>query len=234
MVPKIALPGYTGSRSLYGDERARCQDPGWRSYHVVATDDHIMPQTKEAISHAMAAEYHQFWINKLIKMVLILRESNRNWHPWISWIEDWEVLINPQDISAKRASMLINCWKKVLLQAEMLELKANPKGSHRSCHWSIIGQRGRVMWPKCWYKPGTLNIGDPLWLAHTAVRSKPCSTKRVKTQIGRPVDTGSALGLSGFTSGGEKNSEKPTTKAGCTSNRCQTFTNRKGTIQQGF
>ena len=181
---KNYLPGYTGSRSLYRDEARGCQDHR-RVIIVVAADDHIMPQTKEAISMPWQPSTNNFAINKIDKDGADPERIKQELASMNFLVEDWGGPLSIR-IYRPKGINVDKLLEKVLLQvAEMLELKANPKGQPSELllkhHWQGQGLCDQRCWSKT--EPSTSEIR--LWQAHTAVRSKPCSTKRVKTQIGR-------------------------------------------------
>lgn len=128
---------------------------------IIAADDHIMPQTIEAINHAQAAGVPiVFALNKIDKPgadANKLREelANRN-----ILVEDWGGKYQVQEISAKKGIGIPELLEKVLLEAEMLDLKANPS---RLATGTIIESsldKGRGYVAKLLVENGTLNIGD--------------------------------------------------------------------------
>ena len=95
---------------------------------VIAADDDIMPQTKEAISHAQAANVPIiFAINKIDKPTANPEKIKEHLANMNLLVEDWGGKIQSQDISAKQGIGVSDLLDKVLLEAEILELKANPK-----------------------------------------------------------------------------------------------------------
>ena len=94
---------------------------------VVAADDDIMPQTKEAISHAQAAGVPiVFAINKIDKPDANPEKIKEGLAQMNLLVEDWGGKIQSHDISAKIGTGVKELFEKVLLEAELLELKANP------------------------------------------------------------------------------------------------------------
>ena len=103
---------------------------------VVAADDRVMPQTKEAISHAQAADVPIiFAINKVDKDTADSEKIKAELAELNLLVEDWGGKIQSQDISAKTGSGVPEILEKILLESEMLELKANP---NRSAVGSVI------------------------------------------------------------------------------------------------
>ena len=95
---------------------------------VIAADDDIMPQTKEAISHAQAASVPiVFAINKIDKPNANPDKVKESLSAMNLLVEDWGGKIQSQDISALNGTGVNELLEKVLLEAELLELKANPK-----------------------------------------------------------------------------------------------------------
>ena len=94
---------------------------------VIAADDAIMPQTKEAISHAQAANLPMvFAINKIDKDGPNPEKIKEQLAGMNILVEDWGVNTNPQEISAKKGQNIDLLLEKILLEAEILDLKSNP------------------------------------------------------------------------------------------------------------
>ena len=94
---------------------------------IIAADDSIMPQTKEAINHAMAANVPiVFAINKVDKPTANPEKIKEGLAQMNFLVEDWGGKYQSQDISAKKGIGVEELLEKVLLEAEMLDLKANP------------------------------------------------------------------------------------------------------------
>ena len=173
---------------------------------IVAADDAIMPQTIEAINHAQAAGVPMiFAINKIDKPGANpdkIREQLANMN---ILVEEWGGKYQCQEISAKKGTNVDKLLEKVLLEAELLDLKANP---NRRATGAIIESsldKGRGYLATILVQNGTLHIGD--------VMLSGCYTGRVKAMFnerGQKVDEAgpstpvSVLGLNGAPTAGEK------------------------------
>ena len=128
---------------------------------IVAADDNVMPQTKEAINHAMAAGVPiVFAINKIDKPAANPDKIKEELAAMNFLVEEWGGKYQSQDISAKKGLGVDDLLEKVLLEAEMLELKANPD---RKATGSIIESsldKGRGYVATVLVSNGTLRIGD--------------------------------------------------------------------------
>ncbi len=101
---------------------------------VIAADDDIMPQTKEAISHAQAAGVPIiFAINKIDKPNSNVEKIKEKLAGMNLLVEDWGGKIQSHDISAKVGTGVKELLEKVLLEAEILDLKANPNKASSNC-----------------------------------------------------------------------------------------------------
>ena len=128
---------------------------------IVAADDNVMPQTKEAINHAMAAGVPiVFAINKVDKPTANPDKIKEELAAMNFLVEEWGGKYQSQDISAKKGMGVSELMEKVLLEAEMLELKANP---NRNATGSIIEStldKGRGYVATVLVSNGTLKVGD--------------------------------------------------------------------------
>ena len=128
---------------------------------VIAADDDIMPQTKEAISHAQAASVPiVFAINKIDKPNSNpdkIKESLSNMN---LLVEDWGGKIQSHDISALKGDGVNELLEKVLLEAELLELKANPDKDASGTVVEAFLDKGRGYISTILVQAGTLKIGD--------------------------------------------------------------------------
>ena len=172
---------------------------------IVAADDCIMPQTVEAINHAQAAGVPMvFAINKIDKPGANpekIREqlSNRN-----ILVEDWGGKFQCQEISAKKGINVDLLLEKVLLESEMLELKANPNKKASGAVIESSLDKGRGYLATILVQSGTLRVGD--------VMLSGCYTGRVKAMFNErgqkvseagPSTPVSVLGLNGAPTAGE-------------------------------
>ena len=128
---------------------------------IVAADDNVMPQTKEAINHAMAANVPiVFAINKIDKPNANPDKIKEELAAMNFLVEEWGGKYQSQDISAKKGIGVKELLEKVLLEAEMLDLKANP---NRKATGSIIESsldKGRGYVATVLVSNGTLRVGD--------------------------------------------------------------------------
>ena len=135
---------------------------------IVAADDNVMPQTKEAINHAMAAGVPiVFAINKVDKPNANPDKIKEELAAMNFLVEEWGGKYQSQDISAKKGTGVPELLEKVLLEAEMLDLKANP---NRKATGSIIESsldKGRGYVATVLVSNGTLHVGD-IVLARTS------------------------------------------------------------------
>jgi translation initiation factor IF-2 len=173
---------------------------------VVAADDHIMPQTKEAISHAMAAGVPIiFAINKIDKDGADPERIKQELASMNFLVEDWGGPYQSQDISAKKGINVDKLLEKVLLQAEMLELKANPKRAAIGAVIEASLDKGRGYVTKVLIQNGTLNIGDPVVAGAYSGKIKAMfNEKGKKLKSAGPSTPVLLLGLSGAPQAGEK------------------------------
>jgi translation initiation factor IF-2 len=172
---------------------------------VIAADDDIMPQTKEAISHAQAAEVPiVFAINKVDKPNANPDKIKEQLAAMDLLVEDWGGKFQSHDVSAKHGQGVQELLEKVLLEAEMLELKANP---NKSASGSIIEaslDKGKGFVTTMLVQAGTLAVGDFLLAGQYTGKVKAMFNERgqnVKTA--GPSAPVSILGLSGAPQAGD-------------------------------
>ena len=143
---------------------------------IVAADDAVMPQTVEAINHASAAGVPiVFAINKVDKPHANPDKIKEELAAMNYLVEDWGGKYQSQDISAKQGLGVDELMEKVLLEAELLDLKANP---HRRAVGTIIEStldKGRGYVANVLVQNGTLHVGDIVLAGNSAV-SRLCST----------------------------------------------------------
>ena len=172
---------------------------------IIAADDDIMPQTKEAINHAMAANVPiVFAINKIDKPAANPDKIKEGLANMNFLVEDWGGKYQSQDISAKKGIGVDELLEKVLLEAEMLDLKANP---NRKATGSIIESsldKGRGYVATVLVSNGTLHVGDIVLAGTNYGRVKAMfneRNQRVK-EIG-PAQAATILGLNGAPTAGD-------------------------------
>jgi len=172
---------------------------------IVAADDSVMPTTKEAIAHAQAANVPMvFAINKIDKPGANpdkIREDLANMN---LLVEDWGGKYQCQEISAKKGVGVEDLLEKVLLEAEMLELKANP---NRKAQGSIIESsldKGRGYVSTVLVSNGTLKIGDIVIAGTSHGRIKAMFNERnQRMQEAGPAEPAIILGLNGAPTAGD-------------------------------
>ncbi|MBQ4392122.1 MAG: translation initiation factor IF-2 [Prevotella sp.] len=172
---------------------------------IVAADDSVMPTTKEAIAHAQAANVPMvFAINKIDKPGANpdkIREDLANMN---LLVEDWGGKYQCQEISAKKGIGVEELLEKVLLEAEMLELKANP---NRKATGSIIESsldKGRGYVSTVLVSNGTLRVGDVVIAGTSHGRIKAMFNERgARIQEAKPAEPAIILGLDGAPTAGD-------------------------------
>ena len=172
---------------------------------IVAADDCIMPQTVEAINHAQAAGVPMvFAINKIDKDGANPEKIREQLSQMNILVEDWGGKFQCQEISAKKGINVDQLLEKVLLESEMLELKANPNKRAAGAVIESSLDKGRGYLATILVQNGTLRVGD--------VMLSGCYTGRVKAMFnerGQKVDEAgpstpvSVLGLNGAPTAGE-------------------------------
>ena len=173
---------------------------------VVAADDDIMPQTKEAISHAQAAGVPiVFAINKIDKSTANPDKIKEGLAQMNLLVEDWGGKIQSHDISAKTGLGVKELLEKVLLEAEILELKANPDKRASGTVVEAFLDKGKGYVSTVLVQSGTLKIGDYVLAGTTSGKIKAMQDERgnIVKEVGpsRPI---SILGLDGASQAGDK------------------------------
>jgi len=172
---------------------------------IVAADDDIMPQTKEAIAHAAAANVPiVFAINKIDKPAANPDKIKEGLAAMNYLVEEWGGKYQSQDISAKKGIGVEELLEKVLLEAEMLDLKANPnrKATGSIIESSLDKGRGYVATVMC--SNGTLRQGDIMLAGTNFGRVKAMFDERGHRiqEIG-PAQAATILGLNGAPTAGD-------------------------------
>lgn len=173
---------------------------------VIAADDQVMPQTREAISHAQAAEVPLiFAINKIDKQGANPDKVKEQLANMNLLVEDWGGSIQSQDISAKQGLNIDELLEKVLLEAEVLELKANPKRLAVGTVVEAALDKGRGYVSTVLVQNGTLRIGDYLVAGsnHGKVRAMLDERGNQIKEAG-PSTPVTILGLDGAPTAGDK------------------------------
>ena len=172
---------------------------------IIAADDNVMPQTKEAINHATAAGVPiVFAINKVDKPAADPNRIKEELANLNMLVEDWGGKYQSQEISAKKGMGVEELMEKVLLEAEMLELKANPD---RKATGSVIEStldKGRGYVATVLVQNGTLRVGDIVvagtqWGKVKAIFNE--RNQRIKEV--KPAEPALILGLNGAPAAGD-------------------------------
>ena len=173
---------------------------------VIAADDDVMPQTKEAISHAQAAGVPIiFAINKIDRPTANPEKIKEKLAAMNLLVEDWGGKIQSHDISAKTGLGVDELLEKVLLEAELLELQANPDKSALGTVVEAFLDKGRGYVSTILVQNGTLKIGDYLLAGKHSGKIKAMFDERgKKVDIANPSTPVSILGLDGAPQAGDK------------------------------
>jgi len=172
---------------------------------IVAADDSVMPQTREAINHAVAAGVPiVFAINKIDKPGANPDKIKEELAAMNFLVEEWGGKYQSQDISAKKGIGVEELMEKVLLEAEILELKANP---NRKATGSIIESsldKGRGYVATVLVSNGTLKIGDIVLAGSNFGRVKAMFNERnQRIDKALPAEPALILGLNGAPAAGD-------------------------------
>ena len=172
---------------------------------IVAADDNVMPQTVEAINHASAAGVPiVFAINKIDKPHANPDKIKEELAGMNYLVEDWGGKYQSQDISAKKGIGVNELMEKVLLEAEMLDLRANP---NRNAVGTIIESsldKGRGYVANVLVQNGTLRVGDIVLAGNHFGRIKAMFNERnQRIQAAGPATPALILGLNGAPTAGD-------------------------------
>ncbi|HOY30387.1 MAG TPA: translation initiation factor IF-2 [Bacteroidales bacterium] len=172
---------------------------------VIAADDSIMPQTVEAINHAQAAKVPIiFAINKIDKPTANPEKIKEALAAMNMLVEDWGGKYQCQEISAKKGINIDKLLEKILLEAEMLELKANP---NRDAYGTVLEsslEKGRGYVAKLLMLNGTLRVGDMVLAGSSYGRVKAMYNERnLIVENAGPATPLLLLGLNGAPQAGD-------------------------------
>ena len=172
---------------------------------IIAADDAVMPTTKEAIAHAQAANVPMvFAINKIDKPGANPDRVREELASMNLLVEEWGGKYQCQEISAKKGIGISDLMEKVLLEAEMLDLKANP---NRKATGSIIESsldKGRGYVSTVLISNGTLRVGDNIIAGTSWGRIKAMFNERnQRIQSAGPAEPAIILGLNGAPTAGD-------------------------------
>jgi translation initiation factor IF-2 len=173
---------------------------------VIAADDDIMPQTKEAISHAQAAGVPIiFAINKVDKPNANPEKIKERLASMNLLVEDWGGKIQSHDISAKTGLGVKDLLEKVLLEAEILDLKSNPNKAAQGTVVEAFLDKGKGYVSTILVQHGTLKIGDYMLAGkhHGKIKAMHDERGHIVTEAG-PSTPVSVLGLDGAATAGDK------------------------------
>ena len=173
---------------------------------VIAADDDIMPQTKEAISHAQAANVPIiFAINKIDKPNANVEKIKEKLAGMNLLVEDWGGKIQSHDISAKVGTGVKELLEKVLLEAELLDLKANPNRVANGTVVEAFLDKGKGYISTILVQNGTLKVGDYMLAGkhHGKIKAMQDERGNIVKEAG-PSTPVSVLGLDGSATAGDK------------------------------
>ena len=173
---------------------------------VVAADDAVMPQTREAISHAQAAGVPMiFAINKIDKDGANPQKIYEQLAGMNILVESWGGKFQSQELSAKKGLNVDLLLEKILLEAELLDLKANPEREATGTIVEATLDKGRGYVATVLVQNGTLHIGDLVVSGQHYGRVKAMFNERnKKSEVAPPSTPVLILGLNGAPQAGEK------------------------------
>jgi translation initiation factor IF-2 len=172
---------------------------------VVAADDAVMPQTKEAISHAQAAGVPiVFAINKVDRPAANPEKIKEQLAGMNLLVEDWGGKIQSMDVAAKTGLNVQELLDKVLLEAELLDLKANPKRMAKGTVIEASLDKGRGYVTTLLVQNGTLRVGDYMLVGQFSGKVRAMMDERgQKVDEAGPSAPVSILGLDGAPQAGD-------------------------------
>lgn len=173
---------------------------------VIAADDAVMPQTKEAINHAQAAGVPiVFAFTKIDKPTANADKVREQLSAMNILVEDWGGKYQSQEISGKTGLNVDLLLEKVLLEAELLELKADPTKRAVGSVIEASLDKGRGIVTTVLVESGTLRVGDPLLAGSYSGKVKALNNERgQRVQEAGPSTPVQILGMSGAPTAGDK------------------------------
>jgi translation initiation factor IF-2 len=173
---------------------------------IISADDQVMPQTKEAISHAQAAGVPMiFAINKIDKAGADPERIKQQLAEMNLLVEDWGGTYQSQDISAKQGLNVDKLLEKILLEAELLDLKANPDRPGIGTVIEASLDKGKGYVTKILVQNGAIEIGDSIVAGPFSGKIKAMFNEHgKKVKKAGPSTPTLVLGLSGAPQAGEK------------------------------
>jgi translation initiation factor IF-2 len=201
MVTFLDTPGHEAFTAM----RARGAQVTDVAIIIIAADDRVMPQTKEAINHAQAAGVPMvFALNKCDRDASNPDKIKEELSAMNILVEDWGGKYQCQEVSAKTGAGIEDLIEKVLLESELLELKADPKTTPKGTVIEASLDKGRGFVTTLLVQYGTMRIGDTI-IAGTEFGR----IKAMHDENGRPVEEAgpsipvSVLGMNGASSAGD-------------------------------
>jgi translation initiation factor IF-2 len=173
---------------------------------IIAADDDVMPQTKEAIAHAQAAEVPMvFAINKIDTPGANPDKIREQLSTMNILVEDWGGKFQCQEISAKKNLNIDDLLEKILLEAELLELRANPNKNALGTVVESSLDKGKGYVTNMLVEAGTLHVGDVVLVGrhNGKVRAMHDEHGNELKEVG-PAQPVSILGINGAPSAGDK------------------------------
>ena len=172
---------------------------------VIAADDNVMPQTKEAINHAQAAGVPIiFAFNKVDRDAANTDNLRNELSQMDILVEEWGGKFQSQEVSAKTGQGIEELLEKVLLEAEVLELKANPDKNAKGAVIESELDKGRGYVSTLLVQSGTMKVGDVILAGPHSGKVKAMFNERgQEVKIAGPSIPVSVLGLSGAPSAGD-------------------------------
>jgi translation initiation factor IF-2 len=172
---------------------------------VIAADDNVMPQTREAISHSQAAGVPiVFAFNKMDREGANADRIREELSKMNILVEEWGGKFQSQEISAKKGTGIESLLDKVLLEAEMLELKANPVKRPKGTVMEAEVALGRGISVSMLVQEGTLKIGDPMVAGHHFCRVRAMFNERdQQVQSAGPASPVKVLGFTSMPAAGD-------------------------------
>lgn len=173
---------------------------------VIAADDSVMPQTKEAINHAQAAGVPiVFAFTKIDKPTANADKVREQLAAMNILVEDWGGKYQSQEISSKSGLNMDLLLEKVLLEAEMLDLKADPKKRAVGSVIEASLDKGRGIVTTVLIQSGTLRVGDPILAGSYSGKVKALNNERgQRVAEAGPATPVQILGMSGAPTAGDK------------------------------
>jgi len=173
---------------------------------VIAADDSVMPQTKEAISHAQAANVPMiFAFNKMDKPEANADRLREQLSQMNVLVEEWGGKYQTQEVAAKKGINIDKLLEKVLLEAELLDLKANAKKRAVGTIIESSLDKGRGYVATLLVEAGTLRIGDPILAGQYSGRVRAMFNERgAKIDEAGPATPVSILGFEGAPNAGDR------------------------------